>query len=296
MATLPENPDIETIYRERIREQSDPHIKNVIKLLNQIAYKHHMYDVFRDFVAMTAIALSNVADKSQFEKREAEYFRVIKKYDKEELKLFPQAFAELVMAYEFGFDDILGSLFMQLELGNSKRGQFFTPYHLCRLMSVITGDEDIREKIATRGFIQAGDCCVGAGAMMIALAQNMKEAGINYQQHLYIVTQDIDITAVHMAYIQFTMYHIPAVVILGNSLALEEKEHWYTLAHFMGNWEARLKTANMVDKFRSIINKLNITESPKVERIEQPTEPEVITTPHPIPEPIKLGEQISLFE
>lgn len=295
MATLPENPNIETIYREKVREQRDPHIKNVIKLLNQIAYKHHMYDVFRDFVAMTALALSNVADKSQFEKREAEYFRVIKKYDKEELNLFPQAFAELVMAYEFGFDDILGSLFMQLELGNDKRGQFFTPYHVCRLMSVITGDDAIREKIATRGFVMASDPCVGAGAMMIALAQSMKETGINYQQQLYIVTQDIDITAVHMAYIQFTLFHIPAVVILGNSLALEEKEHWYTLAHFMGHWDARLKTASMVDKFKSIIKKIDSAEQPKVGSTKLSKEPKVITTPDPIVEPIKIGEQISLF-
>lgn len=295
MATLPENPNMETLFQKEAKHGREPHIKNVIKLLNQIAYKHHMYDVFRDFVAMTALALSNVADKSQFEKREAEYFRVIKKYDKEELNLFPQAFAELVMAYEFGFDDILGSLFMQLELGNDRRGQFFTPYHVCRLMSVITGDDDIREKIATRGFVMASDPCVGAGAMMIALAQSMKETGINYQQHLYIVTQDIDITAVHMAYIQFTLYHIPAVVILGNSLAFEEKEHWYTLAHFMGHWDARLKTASMVDKFKSIIKKIDSAEQPKVGPTELSTEPKVITTPDPIVEPIKIGEQISLF-
>lgn len=105
---------------------SAPHIKNVIKLLNQNCYSRRMHDVFRDFVEITAIALSNVADKLHFEEREAKYMTIIKRYSKEEVKRFPEMFAELTMAYEMGgFDDVLGSLYMQLELGNDRAGQFF---------------------------------------------------------------------------------------------------------------------------------------------------------------------------
>ena len=58
---------------------------------------------------------------------------------------------------------------------------------------------------------------------------------------MHAVAQDIDLTAVHMAYIQFSLLHIPAVVIHGNSLANETRSIWRTLAHTMGRWGAKLQ-------------------------------------------------------
>ncbi|KLD25658.1 hypothetical protein TB9_23445, partial [Xanthomonas perforans] len=36
------------------------------------------------------------------------------------------------------------------------------------------------------------------------------------------------------------LLHIPAVVIVGNALTLEEREHWFTPAHVIGGWNTRL--------------------------------------------------------
>jgi len=55
------------------------------------------------------------------------------------------AFSHLVMAFEecfstagdVAFSDILGALYMMLDLGNSDSGQFFTPYEVSRLMAGI---------------------------------------------------------------------------------------------------------------------------------------------------------------
>lgn len=52
---------------------------------------------------------------------------------------------------------------------------------------------------------------------------------------------DIDPRAVHMAYVQFSLLHLPAVVVVGNALTLEEREHWFTPAHILGGWTARLQ-------------------------------------------------------
>lgn len=280
--------------KEQHRE-SIPHIKNIISLLNKNAHMHRMHDVFRDFVAMIAITLSNRVDKVHYEEREAEYMKIVKKYSTEEVQRFSQAFAELILAYDTGgFDDILGSLYMQLELGNERAGQFFTPYHVCRMMAKLSGPskESFDSNINKYGFIKTNEPCVGAGAMMIALAEEMHLNGINYQQCLHVNASDIDITAVHMAYIQFTMYHIPAVITWGNTLTLETWGHWYTLAHCMGRWDERLEATERIER---MINFMKQADSPADDNviIDEPVQ-ELTKTTEP-EQPVTTGEQITLF-
>lgn len=43
-----------------------------------------------------------------------------------------------------------------------------------------------------------------------------------------------------MTYLQLSLLHIPAIVVHGNALSLEEWGHWYTPAHILGGWRARL--------------------------------------------------------
>lgn len=100
--------------------------------------------------------------------------------------------------------------------------------------------EEVNALIERRGFVRAMEPACGAGAMVIALADVMRAEGINYQQHLHVTAVDIDARVAHMAYIQFSLLHIPAVVIVGNSLSLQMRDHWYTPAHIMGGWSARL--------------------------------------------------------
>ena len=55
----------------------------------------------------------------------------------------------------------------------------------------------------------------------------MQDAEINYQQHLHVTAVDVDSRAAHMAYVQLALLNVPAVVIVGNTLTLEEREHGY---------------------------------------------------------------------
>lgn len=50
---------------------------------------------------------------------------------------------------------------------------------------------------------------------------------------------DIDPRAVHMAYAQLSLLHVPARLIVGNALSGEIREQWFTPAHILGGW-ARL--------------------------------------------------------
>lgn len=247
----------------------------ITKLLRQIAHRHNMWQVFRDFVAMAALSLSNAADPVQAPKREAEYMQIVSRYTREEAMLMAQAFAELVNALEAGPEDVLGSLYMSLELGDNWKGQFFTPYPVCQMMAGMTmlGARDI---IAKNGFVRVSDPCVGGGAMLIAAAHALMDAGINYQHHMHAEARDVDLTAVHMAYVQLSLLHVPAIVVHGNTLTLETHSTWRTLAHTMGFWETKLKRQAATQQMHEIAELLGFDAPPAAS-----VQPSQASAPHP---------------
>ncbi|MEF3129133.1 N-6 DNA methylase [Rhizobium leguminosarum] len=216
------------------------HLRSIVKLFESCRYRHDLYTVFSDWCECAAISLSNAMDIRQRENREARYLDIVSRYEREVVDTFPKIMGEVVMALEAGPQDVLGATFHELELHNKARGQFFTPYALCQMMAKMQVGDDTAALIEERGYITAQEPAVGAGATIIALAEALKDAGINYQQHLHVVAVDIDPRAVHMAYLQFSLMHIPAQVIVGDTLRLEFREDWYTPAHIMGFWSGRL--------------------------------------------------------
>lgn len=267
--------------------------KELVKLFEKLAHRHDRWKVFADFCEMAATAWSNRVDPTHYEKREARYLEIVKTYDRSEMALFPQALGHLVMALEDGMTDVLGRVFHALELHNKYAGQFFTPDAVCQMMAAVTvGDgAEVRERIARRGFVTAMEPAVGSGAMVIALAKAMMEAGINYQQHLHVTAVDVDPKCVHMAYVQFALLHIPAVVIHGNSLAVQEYDHWHTPAHVMGGWVERLRQMRMLDRVKELLTAPAIIEAPAstdTSTESQGEEPEIRSAFRP-------GPQMRLF-
>ncbi|MGQ3212346.1 N-6 DNA methylase [Shinella sp.] len=224
---------------------TSPRLNPIVKLFETCRYKHDLYTVFGDWCECSAISMSNAVDVANFEKREARYVEIARKCGSETMATFSKIFGEVVMALEEKPQDILGMTFHALELHNKARGQFFTPYPICQLMArIIAGSaEDMQKAIAERGFMLAQEPAVGSGAMIVALAEAILEAGFNYQQLLHVTAVDIDPRAVHMAYIQFSLLHIPATVIVGDSLAMRFREEWRTMAHVMGGWSTKLRRA-----------------------------------------------------
>jgi hypothetical protein len=98
--------------------------------------------------------------------------------------------------------------------------------------------------------------------MIIAMAEELTARQVNYQQRMHVVAQDLDLKACHMAYVQFSLLHIPAIVIHGNSLMLEERSHWRTPAHVMGAWDWKLRR-------------------PSQPKPEKPLEPALVLPPSP---------------
>ncbi len=113
--------------------------KEFRRIFKELTYAHSAWHVWQDFVFMSACTLSNAVDKSHYDVREKSYLDVIKKYNKKERLLFPELLVDTVMALELNPEqDFLGSLYMELELQNNRKGQFFTPYNVARFMATVS--------------------------------------------------------------------------------------------------------------------------------------------------------------
>ena len=142
---------------------------------------------------------------------EQQYLETVKRYNKEQAEQFSQLLALLVSALSEQYQDFLGKVYMQLNLGNARTGQFFTPYHISQMMSEITF-VDGKENIENKEIITLSEPCCGSGGMVIAYAETMKKYDINFQERLFVEAIDIDEMCFQMAYLQLSLYGIPARV------------------------------------------------------------------------------------
>ena len=264
------------------------HVADVTRLLRSCAYRHDLHRLFSDCMEAIAISISNSMDLRSREAREKRYLDIVGRYGRDIVELFPQVLAGIVMALEADTGDALGTVYNALELSSADKGQFFTPWPVCRMMAAVTvgTGEQANALIERHGFVRAMEPACGAGAMVIALAEAMRAQGINYQRHLHVTAVDIDARVAHMAYIQFSLLHIPAVVIVGDSLSLEMRDHWYTPADIMGGWSARLAR-----------QEIGTTAAPPA-LAETLTAPEAISPLTAVPgltESRTLPQQLSLF-
>ena len=258
--------------------------KDLVRLLRENAYDHQLWSVWSDFVELAAINLASV-DLAQRDVREARYLDIVKRYKPEQVARFAHAFGALTLALEEEPSDVLGSVFMELELGNKWKGQFFTPFSMCRLMAALQVDDDLRAKVASQGYVTANDPAVGGGAMLIAFAVEMAEAGIPYQDHLHVTAQDIDERAAHMAYVQLSLLGVPGVIVVGDTLRLETRSRWYTPMHVLGGWSQRLRGGWPLTELPRLIDAALALETPANESSEAPAaEPVAATTPPAAPD------------
>ena len=129
-----------------------------------------------------------------------------------------QLYGIIVMALENEPEqDFLGKMYMDLGLRNHWKGQFFTPYSVCGVMSEISCGE-IDRKIEEKGFISVCDMTCGAGATLIAAVNSMKTAKHNFQNHVLFIGQDIDRIVGLMCYIQLSLLGCAGYICIGNSL------------------------------------------------------------------------------
>ena len=151
------------------------HEKAFVKLFSQTARYHHRFKVFEDFICCSVIALENRLCFS--EAREQKYLRIVRGYEKEDVTRMSQLLAHVVNGLGEASGGFLGRVFMQMELGDKYRGQFFPPWDVARMMAAMQlGDTEalFRDK----PFITLSEPACGAGCMVLAFADVLRKGGV----------------------------------------------------------------------------------------------------------------------
>ena len=228
----------------------------------KLCYTRSPYTVWENLMEMFATCLQNGCTRYYLEtgneilintwnKREKRYNDLASKYSNEEIKLMAEMFAALTLELsENPYQDFLGKMYMNLEISNSDAGQFFTPFDVSKMCAEITADhKTLRDAVKEKGFASVCDPSVGAGGMLIAGAYKCSKEfhRLDYKNHVYFVGQDLDITCVHMCYIQLSLTGHAGYVLHGNTLTkpdfdyFKDNENIWTTPYYNSNiWQMRI--------------------------------------------------------
>ena len=195
----------------------------LIRLLNFNKDKYSARKVFRDFISLFAISLSN---KVSFNKESNDmYEEIYKSYEKEEQFNFYALSAELTRLFcnEKEPYDILGEIYQKIT--NQNYLKLINNNQLQEVGRKLQGIVNINKK-ARNGKMVEMNC--GSGAMILAYASILKIFKLDYKFDLEVAAIDTDIINVFMTYIQMYFFKIQAVVILMDEKTNKELMRLYT--------------------------------------------------------------------
>ena len=226
--------------------------KEIISIVDELSRTRNRSSVWADIIVSIACAIAN----STTEKESKIYIKREKEYNDCILRLGnPDIVAKILALITIELDknpeqDFLGELYTEMNLTNSRTGQFFTPYEVCKVMSKINLNVT-NNQITNKGWITVNDPACGTGATLIAFSNILKENNINYQKSALFVAQDIDRVTALMCYIQLSLLGCAGYIIVGNSLInpptgnilmpiiQQEQEYWFAPLFFSSEWNYR---------------------------------------------------------
>lgn len=226
------------------------HVAEFKKMFSGIARHHRRSDVFRDFVMMSGLSVANAYYKS--EQLESEYMQIVKRYGKDDAQGMAVLLGIVVDALHHP-QDFLGRIYMELELANDALQQFFTPPCINELLGRLN-IEGVKDIVSKQGFITCSEPAVGSGGMIIGLAKEMLDAGLNPQQQLWFEATDIDPLAAMMTLLQTNLLGLSGRVIVGNTLTQKHQRIYHTLFHVMNDWDGRLKARQQAEALKAFFS------------------------------------------
>lgn len=234
-----------------------------MKCFQMLSTNQHSYTAWSDIIELFALSIINPLTKQAYFKdpelkkvwdnRENRYLKIINNYSKEKQELLPQMFACIVNEFENNPEqDLLGQIYMRLEISNGNAGQFFTPYNICQCMSeIIVDKKQLTKTIKEKGYATLNDEACGGGATLIAGINTAKRMfkRLNWQNHIYVYANDIDRICAYMCYIQLSLLGVAAEITIGDALTepnvTDPNRILYTPMHFSEVWSGRRLWHNM---------------------------------------------------
>jgi hypothetical protein len=279
------------------------------RLFSELCKSKSPWEAWADFTAMSALVLANAFDQQGpiHDDRERQYADTVKRYSKSELSVFSKLFAVTVEALEDDPDqDFLGEMFMGLNLSSHWKGQFFTPYNVCRMTAEMQID-GIEAHIERRGWVGINDPCCGAGALLVAARNALVRRKLGPTQALF-VAQDIDRTAALMCYVQLSLLGCAGYVVVADSIRypitgprkspllispMPEQEVWLMPALYNEIWAGRTQCERMMLLLEQLEAATQIAHEPEPD--ETPQIPEALAQPTVPLLNEKAGGQFTLF-
>ncbi|MEP2780825.1 MAG: N-6 DNA methylase [Pseudoruegeria sp.] len=209
-----------------------PLVSKFVKVLNGIDQSKRRTEVFSDFCEMAYCSLAKVASPyaDQKDALEKQYMEVVGRYrNKDDVWKIPELLGISLEAIHLGGIDFLGAVAGELGALDARLGQFFTPYEISRLMAEINL-QGVEKTIEENGFVTVSEPAVGAGGMVIAVADVIEGLGFDPARHLWVEAVELSRTTYYMAYVQINTRGVAGKIICGNSLSLETNVSAYTAA------------------------------------------------------------------
>jgi len=147
------------VHRRHTPQTTNDYLSTLEHALRQLTYGQHLFTVFRHFVELSAVSLSNVADPINKAAREQQYLSIVQQYKPEAFQQFPPLLGMLATCLEYEPTGVLGRLYHRLELQNHQTGQFFTSYPVCQAMAKMLV-HDAKQLVEEQGFIRIHEPCV----------------------------------------------------------------------------------------------------------------------------------------
>lgn len=198
-----------------------------IRKIEGLGYGLNTLNLFQDFLEIAALSLHQqpyhcglVKKDEDYERIEAEYMGRICKYKPEIRNNFPELMALVHSALAEKHQDFLGLVYMKLEVANKRNGEFFTPYHISKMMAYMALG-DVAHLIKEKGYFNMCEPACGAGGMVIAAADVVKELGFCATNSMTFAATDINRICFNMTYIQTSLLQLTGVVVHGNTLSME---------------------------------------------------------------------------
>lgn len=185
---------------------NDDNSKSFKELLKGFESNHvfahmHPYDLYRQWLEAVWALLNLPSDPQGFK-------GTLDRYTYAQGQELGRLFSLYVVAVEeLPFRDILGTLFMRLDIKSVQAGQFFSPYPIAEMMARMQFDRDsFQALVSERGTVSVCDPAVGSGVMLLAFAKVVHDSlGREGTDRLRLYGNDIDIRCVNMCRIQLRL-------------------------------------------------------------------------------------------
>lgn len=245
-------------------------MKEILQSLQAIlARGYNTYDVFNDWLDLMIYALQRDDDH---------YLEIVRKYKNDknvgerEIDYFCKAFAQLQIEMQKTNNDVLGEVYMEWNMSNKYRGQFFTPKHVAAMMATMLNPQG-----------RVLDPCCGSGVMLV---EAIKTMDFEILETSLLCGQDIDLTCVKMCALNLMFFNVNGYVIWGDTLLMECRKVYKTSRSSLGGSISEL-TGEALEAFK-------LAYVPSLEKVVKES-PQSDFSQDDIRKSTAQGEQLSFF-